>query len=460
MKLIIREIFTNTIWISIGNVSTVISGFLLIPLYTSTLTVSNYGAIDLVMILISFFLPFVTLQSADALQTFLLKKRQNNNNLFFNSIIIFIVGFLFSLLFFKVVDSFSDGMALWFYIVLLLMGLNMILSSFYKGINKIKISSFSSVIESLSLIITMFVLLSYYNQGIRGFFISIIFSKSLSFIFYLSHFILFENDKDFEINLKTVKLILVFSIPLIPNMLGWWISNLSDRYLIKYFLGFESNGIYALAVKFPLIINVIGSILISSWMISSIKNIELKNSRLFKGMFFLFSNILLTLVIGIVFILPYIFPLIIKSNQYFEAMEYIPILMISVFFSAFSSLFGVTYLAENKTKLAALTTIISGLLNILLNLILIPIYGIWGAVISTLISFLVISIQRYFFVKKNTSIRFSYTHFIMLLCLIFLKQLFSYSLISFIFSQTIILFLLFLSMFLLYRNFKDLKNLS
>ena len=54
-----------------------------------------------------------------------------------------------------------------------------------------------------------------------------------------------------SISFETVKQLVAYSYPLIPNNICWWIINVSDRTLINIFLGAAANGIYAIACKIP-----------------------------------------------------------------------------------------------------------------------------------------------------------------------------------------------------------------
>lgn len=66
------------------------------------------------------------------------------------------------------------------------------------------------------------------------------------------------------IDKKILKMILKYSIPLVPNSLMWWIMAAGDKYIINYFLGDSANGIYSLALKIPQIINMVYSLFIQT----------------------------------------------------------------------------------------------------------------------------------------------------------------------------------------------------
>jgi hypothetical protein len=48
---------------------------------------------------------------------------------------------------------------------------------------------------------------------------------------------------------------LKYSFPLVPNNISWYIINISDRIIVSSFLGSSVNGVYAMANKFPNIMN-------------------------------------------------------------------------------------------------------------------------------------------------------------------------------------------------------------
>lgn len=68
------------------------------------------------------------------------------------------------------------------------------------------------------------------------------------------------------IDKNTIRMLLKYSVPLIPNSLMWWIMSAGDKYIINYFLGDGANGLYSLSSKVPQIINMIYSLFIQAWL--------------------------------------------------------------------------------------------------------------------------------------------------------------------------------------------------
>ncbi len=91
--------------------------------------------------------------------------------------------------------------------------------------------------------------------------------------------------------------------------------------------------------------------------------------------------------------LPFVFQLLV--NEKFEAGYYlIPISIISALFNTLQGVVVVTYAAKKDTKAIANTSIYSAIINICVHLLLIKFIGLYAAVLSTLVSFVIMSIYR------------------------------------------------------------------
>lgn len=122
---------------------------------------------------------------------------------------------------------------------------------------------------------------------------------------------------------------------------------------------------------------------------------------------------------------------IIVSDSFFTAWKYVPFLLLGVVFSSFSSFLGTNYIASKKTTGVLKTSLIGGLLNIFLNILLIPSLGVNGAAIGTMISFLVVWVLRIRDTKKFVEIKLNKFKIIFTITAIFLQIFIMYSSISY-----------------------------
>ena len=68
----------------------------------------------------------------------------------------------------------------------------------------------------------------------------------------------------------TLARILRYCVPLIPTAMFWWITSVSDRYMITAWLGGAENGLYVVAAKLPTILTVLSSVFMEAWLFSAI----------------------------------------------------------------------------------------------------------------------------------------------------------------------------------------------
>ena len=68
----------------------------------------------------------------------------------------------------------------------------------------------------------------------------------------------------------TLSRMLKYCVPFIPTATFWWITSVSDRYMITVWLGNAANGIYAVAAKLPTILTVLSSVFMEAWLFSAV----------------------------------------------------------------------------------------------------------------------------------------------------------------------------------------------
>lgn len=411
-----REFYKNTLILLIGKFSTQFITLLLLPLYTHYLLTSDYGFVDLLQTYISLFIPILTLRLDSSVFRFLIDCRKNENakkNIISNTLFLLIVTVIFtSIIGIILINIFNIKYSVYLLINLIVMMLSNVLLQVLRGLGKNKEYSISSIITGTCTLIINAVLIIIFKYDARSIFISSIVANLLCCIFVIftanvnKYFII---DR---INKKTIKEMLLYSLPMIPNTLSWWIVNVSDRTIISIFLGTSVNGIYTVSCKFSNIINGIYSIVNMSWQETASLHINDKDkdeffSEMINKIFFLFSCISLLIVA----IIPFIYNTII-GKEYFSSYKYIPILLYSNIWNVLVGLIGGIYIALKKTKQVANTTIISAIINFIVNIVLIKFIGLYAACVSTLISYIAVSIYRYYDCKKYVNIKLKLKKFI------------------------------------------------
>ena len=285
------------------------------------------------------------------------------------------------------------------------MSISSILLQMVRGIGKNIDYSIASIIAGISTIILNIIFII--GLGLDG--SSILYATAIANLL-CSLYLIFRNKTYKLINIKNVKKkkfkdMLKYSLPMIPDGLSWWIVNVSDRTIITFILGTAANGIYAISSKFSNILSSLYQIFNMSWQESASLHInDNDNSEFFTGVLDNIYRIFFTICVLLLVMMPFIFKIFI-GEEYQSAILYIPPLLLGNLYNATANVLGGVYIAIKKTKYGARTTVMAAIINILINVILINKIGLFAASISTLISYIILTIYRYIDVQKYVKIK-------------------------------------------------------
>lgn len=409
-----KEYIVNTITLLIGKFSTQFVSFLLIPLYTRFLIASDYGFIDLIQTYITLFVPIFTLKLDSATFRFLIDCRKDGKEKERNEIVTNVLAIIFFLAIIVLVGMFLLRRIIkinYYGVVccnIFVLMISNILLQFLRGLGKNKHYSISTILMSLATLISNFVLIIVFKFNASSILISSTIANVIGII-YISIVLRLHQFIDVKlINKKKINDLLFYSLPMIPNQLSWWIVNISDRTIITHFINTAANAVYTVSCKFSNIVNTVFAIFSTSWQETASLHIKDKNSEEFlsdmmNSIFILFASFSIIMMAMI----PFVFDLMV-GESYRVGFNYIPILLLGNIFNILVSLLGGVYIALKMVKQVANTTIISAILNILINLLLIKKFGLYAASVSTLIAYLIMAIYRYIDIKKYLKIKLNF----------------------------------------------------
>lgn len=405
-----KTLVKNTAILLVGKIFTQFLSFFMLPLYTRLLPASDYGLVDLLLTYITLAAPVVTVQQEMATFRFLIDARDNEKEKahiiktsFKNSVmrlLSFIIPCLIVALFVK-----------WHYLYLILIaGISVSLSGLFlqisRGLGDNTKYSIAAVISGITTISSNLLLICVFHFGAESILISMALANivcGLFLIFALRipyYFGLANTDK------KLKKEMLKYSWPLVPNGISWWMINASDRTIVSIILGTAANGIYAVALKFPSIISSFLGIFVMSWTESASVHINDKDrDQFFSSIASNTIRIFSSLSILVIAAMPFAFNIII-GEEYRDAYVYIPIAILGVLMNCMVSVYSAIYVAKKMTKQVASTSVMSAIINIVVDLALVYFVGLYAAVISTAVAFAAMAIYRHYDLKKYVKIKY------------------------------------------------------
>ena len=433
-----KRLLKNTGLIAIGNTSTKIVSFFLLPLYTALLSKEEYGVIDYIMSIVSFLVPFVNLLMDESIFRFLLdcKNDIDKKRVISSTVFTVFMGLSLLLLISIPVGIFKDIRYFWFVIAYVTVtALSGILSSLLRGIGRTDQFTFYNFCNSVANITLNVVFIAYFFMGVDGMLFAALISSlinSVSFFFSLKLY-QYINYKYFDKNL--IKEMLAYSIPLIPNKISWNIINLSNRIIIMDTIGSAAAGLFAIANKFPGLMDTVYGFFYQAWKESSARVIgEDKQEDFYNSIYRALKDFLFSFVLLLIASMPLAFHLLI-NKAYHEALLYVPPLLLGTYFSNISGFYGGIFTAYKDTKIMGTTTVVSAIVNIILNLITIKYFGLWAASISMMISTYIVyeyrrmKLVRYVSLQENLSDQLlSIAIAVVVLCLFYSNNLMCYAL--------------------------------
>lgn len=189
-----------------------------------------------------------------------------------------------------------------------------------------------------------------------------------------------------KFNKNLAKKIFKESWPLILTSIVIAIYMRIDQIMIKELLGDIANGEYAAAVKLSEAWYFIPTIIASS-LFPAIVNAKIRDEKLYESRLKKLYNLMVIMALSIAIPMTFLSEFIILNlygQEYSNAVSVLKIHIWSGVFVFIGVVYGKFLVNENLTKKALYRTIFGVVINILLNLVLIPFYGINGAAMATL----------------------------------------------------------------------------
>lgn len=404
-----RDLAKNTAIVSIGKICTQLITFFLLPVYTAVLSNEEYGVVDLLNTLTSLLLPIATLQIEQGIFRYLLDCRENKEKQ--TTLITTVSKFILvqsaiCILIFLCASPFIHNEYKYFLMANLLMGiLSSISLQICRGLGDNKTYAVGSFITGALTVILNVIFIVAFKWGAYGMLIATAISNLLCAIYVFvkkkiyKYIDIKQNDK------KLLKDIVKYSVPLIPNMISWWIVSASDRTIISAVIGVAQNGIYSAANKFSGIFSTLYSVFNLTWTESASININSEDrDEFFSKIFDFIVRFFGSLCLGTIAVMPFVFGILV-NEKFAESYYQIPILILGSVFNILVSFLGSVYVAKKLTKEIAKTSIIAAIINIVVNIALINQIGLYAASISTVIAYFAMFIYRWIDVKKYVSIK-------------------------------------------------------
>lgn len=414
MKQKLNEIFKNSSTYIINSIILQFFGLLLVPVYTKLLTRDEYGTVSLMITFSAVLVIILNLGQSSALIRFSSKKELENKyigNIFKLTLIYPLViciiliifgGQIFSLLF-NNISFFPYGLVTIIYSYFV--SFNSLLISFYISKKQSRKYSIFIISRYLFMTLTAIIMIGFLDLNILGRLLAFLISELCFFIF---AFIVTKKYIFGRAYFKNFKVTFRYGVLLVPHLLAGIILSSSDKYMLEIYSNLSSVGIYSLGYTFGVIPLMIASAFDKTWTPLYIENYEDKESDKLFAVITKYFIIILAFVTFCLIIFSKELIIILADAEYLQSYTVIPIIAIGAFFMGIYFLPSKVFFYQKKTYILSIMTIVAAVINITLNIILIPIYDIYGAAIATLISYFIVFVIVFTMSQNSRKIPYQY----------------------------------------------------
>ena len=385
-----KKLFSNTVILGLGTFGSKLLVFLLMPLYTSWLSTSQYSTAELITSTANLLIPLACVGISNGIFRFAAERESDQKTVFSTSIALLafgLGGFCILSPLLGLIDYF-DGYTWLIVAYVFFANVQAVCAQYVRAIDRTRLFAVQGILNTGLTILFNILFLAVWDMGVTGYVLSVVAGNILTAAYLVFAAKLWRVFAFSAVSKRMMKDLLRFSLPLIPTTVCWLITDLSDRYMVTYFCGSDINGIYSAAYKIPTIVNLISGIFMQAWQFSAVAEssdgeiCKKFYSEVFRG----FLSVIFIGSAGLILLSRFLAGLLLNT-AYFDAWRYMPTLLCAAALESIVSFLATVYMVRKKSMHSFLTAMVGTVLNIVLNLLLIPSCGALGASIATMAAY-------------------------------------------------------------------------
>lgn len=400
-----KYLLKNVGIMTLANFGTKILSFLMVPLYTNVLSTEAYGTFDIYQTTLFLIVPVLSLNIADGIMRFSLDEEYDKREVFMVGVRRYVAACLLCVLIvavnqiFSIIETltlFSHFFVLYFVTSLM----SDILNNYARGIEKVSDVAVGGIIGSVSMLSLNVLFLLVFKQGLVGYFIANCLSFACTDLYLIIKLKIWKVIRWKKENQTLKKEMIAYSVPMGLGNIGWWVNNVSDRYIVTWICGLAANGVYSVAYKIPSLLSMFQQIFNQAWTISAVKEYDQDSAEFYSTIYKAYNMCMVITCSGLI-LFDKLIAKILFGADFYAAWKYAPFLMISVVFGAMVQLLGGIFSAAKESKAFGNTILIGAVANTVMNIGLVYVCGPLGAAIATSLSYMLIWMLRLYKVTRR-----------------------------------------------------------
>lgn len=392
----VSGLFKHTFVYGLGDLVRKLVGFLLIPIYTRFMSPGDYGILQLSLVFVAFFQILYSFGMTTAFFRYYLDtsdpaaRKKVFSTTFWSIAAVDIVLSLLMMTKSETISSFlfgEPGQTTVVFLILLVLVVETIVQVpllLLRALDRSRTFLTFIIIQLITALAVNYLLVAVLGMGPVGAMLANLIASG--FLLALTMPIVIGNI-DLDFSREHFKSLLRFGLPFVPSTISMMVMNISDQYLIRYFRGLEETGLYALNYKFGMALNLFITGFRYAWVpfIFRVSG-EPDSGRLYARAYEVLTVLLSAIFFLICAFLPEMYALLV-DRSYFAGMGIVPLVAFSYVLFGLHTIFLAGIYLEDETSFIAKAGVAAAASNVVLNFLLIPRFGMWGAAGTTLVSF-------------------------------------------------------------------------
>ena len=385
----------NTLVFALGGLAVKAVSLVLMPLYTSALTAGEYGTAELLNSAIEIVLPLLSLGVVEALYRFSIDDDVPKDELFANSLLV-LGGGIVGTGVLCVLGSAVWGMehAASFFVLFCSVCLFKATTQLARGLGHVRRFVAYGLINALAMVVSTYLLLVRAHAGVEGY----LWSFSIGYL--VGGFAAFLGSAEYRLLVPfrgdrvLLRRMLVYSLPLVPNLLSWWLVSVSGRYVVLWGSGLVAAGLFTAASKMPALVNIVASVFQQAWQYSTAREINSPDRGAFFGAVMRGYSLATLSAAGLVIALNRPISRLMLQAEFSEGWRYVSLLMLAATFGAMTIFLGTFYQALMNSRMLMVSTMLGAVVNVVLGVAFVPFMGPWGAGLAGVVAYALVLVVR------------------------------------------------------------------
>jgi len=402
----IKKLIKHSGIYALGVSSQALLGFLLVPVYTRVLSQADFGRLEILQTFLKVLLFLIPLGFTSALLKCYHRdaKNQTQKRELVSTAFIFIL--LLAVLEILFLSFFAGSLSCFLIkinfpiIIYLLLGsaffavLTELTLSFLRAREKSKRYILFFILRFILILGATLYLVLGLDLGLSGVILGGLIGQAIVCTFALSYLLKYVK---IVYSKRALTRLLAFGLPILPASIAMWVMDLSDRYFLRFFGNFSEVALYSLGYRIGFILEVLLVIPFQlAWPAFSFRIAKRQDHRKIYVRTLTYFFLIATFgVLVLSFFGPEIIKILAPSN-YASAFRVVPAVALAYVFYGLHFVLAPGIHLREKTKYYPFLIIFPAILNIILNFYFVPRYGMIGAAVTTVFSFVLVLILTYF----------------------------------------------------------------